>query len=243
LSLHGMVVSFDLSGMEPDFDPIYKLTVSARLHDLRPAGQALPDATLVLSTYLEAFQPDTTPLLPDLLHPAQPASDLGGFLTGKSALVNTGGKVVYHGSILAELFTDSTEHIIVDLYADGAGANAAATRLQGVINLHKGGAEDGTLRALTPLAHAALAVAHGPQPSWQAVIGSLEVPPPAMLGTVGNTAAKRPPSAGPSAVASVRPNPAVGAAGSWHAPVLLGAALLTLGSCIAMVWRVRVSRG
>src|SRR4051812_29244474 len=64
LTLVGKAVNFDLSGFEPDFDPIYKVVVSSTLHDGRSAGVALPESTLILSAYLEVFQPDTTPLLP-----------------------------------------------------------------------------------------------------------------------------------------------------------------------------------
>jgi hypothetical protein len=183
LEFSGKVVNFDLSGMEPDFDPLYRVVVTGTLHDQRAAGHALPNATLVLSAYLEAFQPDTTPILPDLLHPTQTATNLGGFLTGKAALVNRGGHTIYHGDLLSEIFADSTEHLVVDLYPAGAAPDAPATRLQGVVTLNKGGTEVGSLRALTPLAPAALDMPPGSQPSWQSVIGGLSVKVPAMLGT------------------------------------------------------------
>src|SRR5581483_5867363 len=35
LRYSGKPVDFELTGLEPDFDPIYKLTVSTTLHDLR----------------------------------------------------------------------------------------------------------------------------------------------------------------------------------------------------------------
>lgn len=185
LVFSGKPVNFDLSGLEPDFDPIYKVIVTGTLHDGRKAPRALPDATLILSAYLEAFKPDTTPVLPDLLHPDQQATDLGGFLSGKAALLNIGGRIVYRGSMLAEIFQDNTEHLVVDLDPAGTGKSV---RLEGVISLHRGGSESGTLRALTPLARAALAVPRGRAPSWQSVVSGMNVSKPAMKGTAGSPA-------------------------------------------------------
>src|SRR5947209_1895205 len=39
----GKAVDFNLSGLEPDFDPIYKVVVTGRLHDRGTASRALPD--------------------------------------------------------------------------------------------------------------------------------------------------------------------------------------------------------
>jgi hypothetical protein len=181
-TLDGKAERFGLSGLEPDFDPIYQVIVSARLHDGRPAGEAFPDATLVLSAYLESFQPATTPTLPDLLNPNQVANSLAGFLQGKAALVNAAGHTVYVGSLLAEIFQDSTEHLVVDLDPVGGDPSAPATRLQGSLTLFKGGKEAGSLRALSPLAHSALAVPRGRLPSWQSVVAGLSVSKPRMMG-------------------------------------------------------------
>lgn len=207
LAFTGKAVDFNLSGMEPDFDPLYRVTVSGPLHDLRPASQALPNSTLVLSAYMEVFQPDTTPILPDLIQPDQTASDLAGFLSGKAALVNAGGHVAYRGSLLAEIFADNTEHLLVDLYPVGTGPDATAIRVQGVIDLEKGGGEHGTLRALRPLARAALSVPRGRQPSWRSVIAELGVRVPAMVGSAGSgqrssTAPAPPPALQPAHRAS-----------------------------------------
>ena len=207
-TLGGKAVHFGLSGFEPDFDPIYQLTVQATLHDRRPARLALPDATLILSAYLESFTPDTTPTLPDLLHPDTTATALGGFLQGKSALVNAAGRTVYKGSLLAEIFQDGTEHLLVDLYPAGGDPSAAPVRLQGILILAKGGAESGSLRALTPLSRAALAVPHGAAPSWQSVVAGLSVSRPQMMGTAGAAAgsgAAPARAAAAAAVAAVRP--------------------------------------
>jgi len=206
-TLSGKAVHFGLSGFEPDFDPIYQLTVQATLHDRRPAALALPDATLILSAYLESFTPDTTPTLPDLLHPDTTATALGGFLQGKSALVNAAGRTVYKGSLLAEIFQDGTEHLLVDLYPAGGDPNAAPVRLQGILTLAKGGAESGSLRALTPLSRAALAVPRGAAPSWQSVVAGLSVSRPQMMGTAGSApgGGAAPARAASAAVAALRP--------------------------------------
>jgi hypothetical protein len=236
LSLTGKAVSFNLSGFEPDFDPLYKVIVTGTLHDRRPTGRTLPDATLVLSAYLESFQPDTTPVLPDLLHPNRVASDLGGFLQGKAALVNAGGRIVYHGSLLAEIFLDGTEHLVVDLTPAGAAPDAASTRLQGTIILTAGGAEDGTLQALQPLARAALAVPHGPAPSWQTVVAGLSVRPPAMVGTAGPATAMHGVQTGPGTpVAPVR-RATEQTRRLTCATALVGGVVLALGLCIGAAW-------
>jgi hypothetical protein len=183
--LQGKAVSFGLSGFEPDFDPLYHVVISATLHDRRPAGVALPDAVLILSSYLEVFQPDTTPVLPDLLHPDQAATALAGFLQGKAALVNAAGHVVYRGSLLAEIVLDNAVHIVLRLYDVEESDSAPPLQLRGMLTLYKGGTQRGWLRAAGPLALAALTVPRGPAPSWQSVVGSLSVAVPRMMGTPG----------------------------------------------------------
>jgi hypothetical protein len=238
LAFSGSAVGFDVSGFEPDFDPLYKVTISGNLRDRRPPGQALPDARLVLIAYLEVFQPDTTPVLPDLLHPNQVATNLAGFLSGKAALVNVGGKVVYRGSLLAEVFQNSTEHLIVDLYPVG---NGPSVRIQGAVALHKGGAEDGTLRALTPFAHTALAVPRGHVPAWQTIVTTMSVSKPAMMGTTaapGQQAPSKPTTIAPLSPAHASPvacdllcqvrRPASAV------PLALGLLLLLLGGAISV---------
>jgi hypothetical protein len=246
LSLTGTAVNFELSGLEPDFDPLYRVIIDATLHDRRPTGLALPDARLILSAYLEVFQPDTTPVLPDLLHPDQVATDLGGFLQGKAVLLNRGGQIVYRGSLLAEIFADSTEHLVVDLMPAISGKGVQPVRLQGVVTLHRGGAENATLRALQPLARAALDVPKGKEPSWKTVIDGISVHRPAMMGT-GGTAAGRAPakSAAPAHRAAPKTAPAeCGAAcratrPATVAPVILVVAVIIGG--IAWYRRQRLS--
>ena len=50
----GSAVDFNLSGLEPDFDPIYKVVVSGELRDTSKRG-GLPEATLILSAYLKVL--------------------------------------------------------------------------------------------------------------------------------------------------------------------------------------------
>ena len=228
LAFTASAVSFDLSGMEPDFDPIYRLIVTGTVHDQRPLAHALPDATLVLSSYLEVFQPDTTPLLPDLLQPALTATDLAGFLTGKAALVNTGGKIVYRGSLLAEIFSDNTEHLLVDLYRVGAATNVPPIRLQGPLQLKKGGGETGSLRALKPLASAALAVPPAAQPDWKSVTSGMEVSPPVMRGTAAPAGAQAPSSSGATSIATLQVAHSSSRQLSWPQSFALGAILVLL---------------
>ena len=122
-------------------------------------------------------------MLPDLLHPNDVADNLAGFLSGKAALVNAGGVVVYRGSLLAEIFQGNTEHLVVDLSPSSAGPSV---RLQGVISLVAGGAEHGALHALRPLARAQLAVPNARVPSWQQIVSSMSIHKPAMIGTAGS---------------------------------------------------------
>ncbi len=186
-TLAGRVVTFSLSGIEPDFDPIDRVIIAARLHDPHPVASALPDMTLVLSTYLENFQPKTTPLLPDVLRPDRTATALGGFIQGKAALVDGAGRVRYRGSILAEVFLDNTVHAIVDLDPQGL-PTAAPLRLMGVFTLHQDLTLAGALRptrAIAPAEAAALRVAHPGPVSWQAVVAGMRVRFPQMVGTGG----------------------------------------------------------
>ncbi len=203
LAFTGKAVNFNLSGVEPDFDPIYRVVISGRLHDGR-AEDDLPDSTLILSAYLEVFQPDTTPILPDLLHPDQVAQDLAGFLSGKAALVNKGGHVAYQGSLLAEIFQNNDEHIVLDLSRTATGPTV---RLEGAISLSTGGAERGTLRAQDRLALPALAVPPGRIPSWQQVISAISVRRPVMMGTAapaGTRTSAAPSTIAPAALANMR---------------------------------------
>ncbi len=195
LTLSGKIVRVDLSGFEPDFDPIDRVVMAVTLHDTRPPALALPDTMLVLSTYLENFKPDTTPVLPDLLHPNQTAQSLGGFMQGKAVLVNAAGRTSYRGSLLAEVFLDNSAHLIVDIDRIGAPSTAPSLRLTGALTLYKDLTVRGSVRAERPLTTAeaaALRVPRGRLPSWQSVVSGLSVRAPVMMGTAGTAGGKRP---------------------------------------------------
>lgn len=232
----GTVVQFGLSGFEPDFDAIDRVVISATLHDTRRAGLALPDAHLVLSAYLENFQPDTTPVLPDLLHPNQTATSLGGFLSGKAALLNNAGRLRYKGSLLAETFLDNSAHVVIDVQPTGAPATAPVLRLEGIFTLYKAGTtlnvhgEMHAIRRLLASERASLRVPHGRAPSWQSVIAGLSVHIPTMMGTAG--------AARPTAAPAPRPRTGGVPRLSVRA-VALGGMVIALAIILIVLWRQR----
>lgn len=249
--LRGHVVQFALHGFEPDFDPIYGIVLVLTLHDTRHAPLALPDARLILDLYLEQFQPDTTPMLPDLLHPNQQATNLAGFLQGQAVLLNQGGHSAYQGDALAEVFTNSQVHLVLlNMQPPGAAANAPALRLQGSITLYKGGTQTGRLTAMTSPPRAALAVARRRMPAWQAVVGGLRVALPPMRGTGGSGVPRGTVTPSSAAVRSVAT--AVARARQDTSPrhegvatvalIVVGAGVVLLLFGLALLWRRGSSR-
>ncbi len=191
-AISGSVVRFSLAGVEPDLDPIDRMIISVTLRDTRPSGQALPTGTLILSTYLENFQPQTTPILPDLLNQQRVATNLGGFLQGKAALVTRAGQVAYRGSVLAETFLDNQVRMIVDLQRVGASLSEQDVRLAGALTMRKNLTLAGALHALAPLTTAQIAplrAAPGRPMPWQEVVAGMAVRFPRMMGTGGANAA------------------------------------------------------
>lgn len=121
VSVHGSVQGYRLAGVEPDGDPLYQVVLRMAV----PAAGGQPALNLIISSYLENFQPDTTPVLPDLLHPTRDAQNLGGFLQGKALLTDDAGTVLYIGSFLGEAFLDNTNNAVITfsgsrLYHGGA---------------------------------------------------------------------------------------------------------------------------
>lgn len=191
-AVSGSVVRFSLAGVEPDLDPIDRMIISATLRDTRPSGRALPAGTLILSTYLENFQPQTTPILPDLLNQQRVATNLGGFLQGKAALVTRAGRVAYRGSVLAETFLDNQVRMIVDLQRVGAPLTEQDVRLAGALTMRKDLTLAGALHALAPLTAAQTAplrAASGRPLSWRDVVAGMAVRFPRMMGTGATTVA------------------------------------------------------
>jgi hypothetical protein len=100
--LTGSTIYFGLAGMEPDFDLVNRVIIRTKIH-----AKGLPPLTLMLDAFLENFQYDTQPVLPDLIHPKVPVSStLGGFFSGEAILVGRQNKILYTGELLAEALID-----------------------------------------------------------------------------------------------------------------------------------------
>ena len=150
-NINGHLAGFQIAGIEPDGDPLYQVVLQTKLS----SSQGIPPVNLIVSAYLENFTPDTTPILPDLLHPKRTAQNLGGFLQGKALLTDDAGEVLFIGSFLAEAFLDNSNHLVTSL--DGTGmASGGHRRLKGIFRLRKDGLLWGTLSgqiALPATAH------------------------------------------------------------------------------------------
>lgn len=97
-TLTGSTVYSNLSGFEPDFDPIVRIVIIAHAH-----AKGLPELNLVLDAYIEQFQVDTQPVLPDLIDTNKELStSLGGFFSGKAMVVGPSNQILFTGSMLAE---------------------------------------------------------------------------------------------------------------------------------------------
>jgi hypothetical protein len=153
-ALTGAVVGFRLSGVEPDGDPLYEVLLKTTLSP----SNGIPRTHLIVDSYMENFQPDTTPILPDLLHPTRTAQNLGGFLEGKALLTDDAGTVLYRGIFTAEAFLDNTNHVVIQL--DGTHvASGGKARIKGVFTLHKNATLNGRFTgtiALPAAAHSEL---------------------------------------------------------------------------------------
>lgn len=190
-TLVGKVVRVELSGFEPDLDPIRRVIISASLRDRRTT-HPLPDTMLVLSSYVELFQPGTTPVLPDLLHPEQIATSLGGFMQGKAALVNASGQTVYNGGLLGEIFLDSSVDVVVDLNPVHGGPTAPTIRIKGSFVINKDLSVRGNLQAPTGGQLGGLAVPVKAAVPWSRVVDGLTVRLPLMVGTSSGGKASSP---------------------------------------------------
>jgi hypothetical protein len=97
-SLTGSTIYSSLSGFEPDFDPIVRIIIVTHAY-----ARGLPPLNLLLDAYIEQFQSDTQPVLPDLIHPKVAlSSTLGGFFSGKAMIVGPSNQILYSGNMLAE---------------------------------------------------------------------------------------------------------------------------------------------
>ena len=194
-SLQGSVQGFRLAGIEPDGDPLYQVLLQTRLS---PAG-GTPPVNLIVDAYLENFQPDTTPILPDLLYPNRTAQNLGGFLQGKILLTDDAGQTLYIGDFLAEAFLDSSHHSVMRLDGSGAAAGGSVS-LKGIFTVHR----DGSLRG------------H--------LSGHIALPPPARRQILRHRGARMRPLQQIISAVTVRPAPMKGRAtkGSTGVPLRTG---------------------
>jgi hypothetical protein len=180
----GRIAASRLSGVEPDGDPLYQVVLQTRLS----ASHGVPATHLIVDAYLENFQPDTTPILPDLLHANQTAQNLGGFLQGKALLTDDAGNVLYIGTVVVEAFLDNSNHLAMTLAGSGA-AFGGKGKLLGAFSLRKDGSLAGSLK------------------------GTLNVRAQARKQLLANGGAKMKPLKDIISVVSVRPHPMVGRAG------------------------------
>lgn len=187
-ALGGHVVGYRLSGLEPDGDPIDQVILSTTL---APTG-TVPRLHLVISSYLENFKPDTTPVLPDLLYPKQTAQNLGGFLEGKALITDDAGTVYYVGAFLAEAFFDNSNHAVFSLDGRGA-AKGSFIALKGIFTLHKDASLAGKLTGRVNIPSVALGQirqnAGRRFPAVSSIISQVTVHPAPMMGrsTAGNS--------------------------------------------------------
>jgi hypothetical protein len=149
-TFHGNVAGYRLAGIEPDGDPLDQVVLSTTL---RPTATT-PSLHLIIDSYLENFKPDTTPILPNLLHPNQTATNLGGFLSGKALLTDNAGSILYLGSFVGEAFLDNSNNAVMTLYGSGP-AYGAQGRLRGTFTLHRSGSLNGALSGTLALPAAA----------------------------------------------------------------------------------------
>lgn len=180
-TLKGTVEGYRLAGIEPDGDPLDQVVLSTTLS---PSG-SLPRLRLIINSYLENFKPDTTPILPDLLHPNRTATNLGGFLNGKALITDDAGNLLYVGSFLAEAFLNNTNHTVIRLYGVNA-AKGTSGQVKGTFLLKKGGSLSGALTgsiAIPPRARAQIARNRGkPMAGIKKIIDRVTVKPHAMMG-------------------------------------------------------------
>jgi hypothetical protein len=129
-AITGSIQGYRLAGVEPDGDPLYQVVLQTKL----PASAGNPTLNLIVDSFMENFRPDTTPILPDLLHPNRTATNLGGFLQGKVLLVDDAGNVLSIGSFVTEAFLDNSNHTVITLLGSGSPAKTIG-KLTGIFRL------------------------------------------------------------------------------------------------------------
>lgn len=182
----GKVIYFSPAGFEPDFD-----LINRAIFETTVTSKSLPPMTLILDAYLENFQVDTTPVLPDLIHPKKlVSSSLGGFFSGKAIIVGPKNRALFVGTMLAEAFIrpQGIQHmILVQLTGQGSAAGGSG-RLYSVFSAYKNFGVNGTLYGTLNIPRAAVAALHHGSSRLTAkqVLTDFQVQKPAQRGTTAN---------------------------------------------------------
>jgi hypothetical protein len=184
-AVSGRLAGWRLAGVEPDGDPLYQAVMQTVL---APAN-GLPRLNLIVNTYYEQFKPDTTPILPDLLHKNRQATNLGAFLQGKILLTDDAGNVVSIGSFVSEAFLNNTNNAVMTLYGGshgyGAHGSLSGTYQLKVINkqaVHLVGRFSGTLSLSATARKDVVAHRGATMKPIKQIISQVTVVPHAMVG-------------------------------------------------------------
>lgn len=214
-SLTGKTVYFNMAGQEPDFDAINRVIIvtHVQIHHARPAGIHWPriHMTLILDAYLESFQTDTQPVLPDLIHPKISVSaSLGGFFSGEAILVGPSNRILYRGSMLAEALIApicmystasnspkecrvETQHMIINLVGQGPAKGGFMNLDSSFLGNSKLQVPSGTLYGSAVIPTKARALMQRPAGTLgiEQVLNDFHVPLPPMRGTAATGATGR----------------------------------------------------
>jgi len=100
--LRGKTLVFKPGGMESNFDLLDRVVIATQL-----TSPGLGQVSLTFQGYLDNFQSDTQPALPDLIHPHHKLSQrLGGFFAGRALVLSARDRPLFEGSFLAEALID-----------------------------------------------------------------------------------------------------------------------------------------
>jgi hypothetical protein len=243
--VHGELAGWRLSGVEPDGDPLYQAVMQTVL---APA-HGLPAMNLIVDTYYEQFKPDTTPILPDLLHKNRQAQNLGAFLQGKILLTDDAGNVVSIGSFISEAFLDNTNNAVMMLYGGAHGYGARGT-LSGIYNLKVIGNQavkisgrfSGRLSLSKGARQAIVAHRGARMKSLKRIISQVTVVPHAMVGRNVTKSSSVPLHTEFSGVKAKKPTFAGSSSGHPISPVTIvsaGGAVLCFLLAAVLYWRGR----
>lgn len=188
------------AGFEPDFDRIARTVIEAKV--TTHSGLHM---TLILDAYIESFQSDTQPVLPDLINVKHLLNTtLGGFFTGRAIMLGPGNKVLYDGTMLAEALIrpicivqqnnpvcrgPETQHmILVDMFGKGAAKGGSMRLDSSFLTWPKSFKVAGSLYGNAKVPPAAQKLLRGKPGhlSPKRVLHDFHVSRPPMMGTAGN---------------------------------------------------------